>query len=99
MKKIFFIFIIFNTSIFLSAELNLMKKVSFGTGYGPTYGNLGLNSEIDLFNNECSLSLGFGLSSENNICYNVGTKFYFNTVENIFRPGLKSILWLCWFNF
>ena len=93
MKKLFLLFTVLSFSVFLSAEFNLQKQMSFGIGYGPSYGNgkLGINTEIDFFQNQISFIFGQSLiSRENDYCYNVGFKFYFNSLKNRFRPGFKA---------
>ena len=110
MKKIFIILIILFTTMLISAESNLMKRLSLGyelssifsfanssryydindpISFVDTFNHLRLNSEIDLINNECSLTLGLGFSGVNKVNYNIGTKFYFNSIEYFWRPGLE----------
>ena len=67
----------------------MLKRNSYGFGFGIPYGVLGANLDLNASPN-LNLSAGLGTTILAGIGYNVGVKYFFTPIEKTFRPRISA---------
>ena len=72
-----------------ASSSGMVKKNSFGLGFGIPYGVLGINLDVNVAPN-LNLSAGVGTTVLAGVGYNFGIKYFFIPIERKFRPRISA---------